>query len=601
MAKHFLELRPRATTAGLGLVICLFLVNASISHRNTQRLKSVDFHIVQGQTMLTTLEEVLASVTAAETRERGFLITGDETYLKSYDDAASQAARALATLDRLIAGEPGEQTAATSLRKLVDDRLAELRTAIAARRTGGFAEAQAAVLNNHGRELMRTMRTLVDDLQRRQHAKLRAWTAESQRSERITTITDLAGTLMGVGTVGLAYLLFRRERRQRERADDAGRQLAAIVESSDDAIVGETLEGVIVSWNAGAERIYGYSAAEAIGQTIFMICPPEVMGEAQHNLELVGRGIRIEPFESQRLCKDGRKISVSVSISPIRDASGRVVGASRISRDITQQRLLQREVLEIAAREQQRIGQDLHDGAGQELTGLAMLAAQLSEDLSGLRLTQAAAAAKIVRGLEEALDHVRALAKGLVPVEVDAEGLMAALAELAARADELGGVRCEFRCDKPVSISDNQTATQLYRLAQEAVTNALKHARAREIAIDLKAEHNIVTLSVADDGQGLPEPMAPTAGSGLRIMRYRAELIGAEFRLAPNRPHGTVVVCTLAQQQPAFSQQESAAQESRNFSHAKTGNDGIHARGMSDLRSWYGPPLNCAAGDQAEE
>jgi len=241
-------------------------------------------------------------------------------------------------------------------------------------------------------------------------------------------------------------------------------------------------------------------------------------------------------------------------------------------------------VLEIAASEQRRIGQDLHDGAGQELTGLAMLAAQLSEDLSALKLAQAAAADKIVRGLEEALDHVRALARGLVPVEVDAEGLMAALAELAARTDELGGVRCDFRCDEPVSIGDNQTATQLYRLAQEAVTNALKHSRARKIVIELNAAENIVTLSVADDGQGVPDLFSPNVGSGLRIMRYRAELIGAEFRLARNEPRGTIVACTVTQQQPTSSQHENAAQEPRDFSHAKTGNDVIYASASSDLR-----------------
>lgn len=584
MAKHLVWLRPGAATAGLGLVVCLFLANAWIAEYNTRRLKSNDSQVIEVHTVLTTLQEVLAAVTEAETRERGFIITNDETYLKPFDAAASRAASALAQLDRLIGDDPSRQSAVESLRQRVETRLDELRVAIVARRTEGFAGAQAAVLNNQGRQLMREMRGLVDELKRQQRAKLQALSAQSQRSEDIATVTDVVGTLMGIGTVGLAYLLFRRELRHRERADDAWRRLAAIVESSDDAIVGETLDGMIVSWNAGAERIYGYSAAEAIGQTIFLICPPDAIAEAQRNLERVEQGIRIEPFESQRLRKDGRKISVSVSISPIRDAAGRVIGASRISRDITQQRLLQREVLEIAAREQQRIGQDLHDGAGQELTGLAMLAAQLSEDLSALKLTQAAAAAKIVRGLEEALDHVRALAKGLVPVEVDAEGLMAALAELAARTDELGGVRCEFRCDEPVSIGDNQTATQLYRLAQEAVTNALKHARAHKIVIDLIAAENVVTLSVADDGQGFSESLASTAGSGLRIMRYRAELMGAEFRLARNEPHGTVVACTLTQHQSTSSQHESAAQESRDFSHAKTGNDVIYASASSDLR-----------------
>ena len=589
MAKHLISLRPGSATVGLALVICLFLANAWIAEHNTRRLKSNDSRVIEAHTVFRRLEEVLAAVTEAETRERGFIITNDETYLKPFEAAASRAADALGELDRLDDDDRSQQLTVASLRQRVEARLDELRVAVVARRTEGFAAAQAAVLNNQGRRLMREMRGLVDELKRQQRAKLQALTAQSQHSESIATISDVIGTLMGIGAVGLAYLLFRRELRHRERADDASRRLAAIVESSDDAIVGETLDGAIVSWNAGAERIYGYTAADAVGQTIFMICPPEAMAEAQRNLERVGRGEHIDPFESQRLRKDGRKIIVSVSISPIRDAAGTVIGASRISRDITQQRLLQREVLEIAASEQRRIGQDLHDGAGQELTGLAMLTAHLSEDLTALKLPQAATAAKIAQGLEQALDHVRALSKGLIPVEVDADGLMLALAELAARTDDLGGVACEFHCQDPVSINDNQTAAQLYRLAQEAVTNALKHARARKIVISLAASGDAVTLSIADDGRGFSqEPPCATAGSGLRIMRYRAELIGAEFQLAPNRPQGALVTCSLTQQQPALPQIEGAAQHSRVFSYVKTRNDRIHAHGCDDLRSWYG-------------
>src|SRR4029077_1159699 len=107
----------------------------------------------------------------------------------------------------------------------------------------------------------------------------------------------------------------------------------------------------------------------------------------------------------------------------IKDGAGAVIGASAIARDVTERKELQREVLEIAAREQQRIGQDLHDATGQELTGLAMMAERLTGELAGQSLPQAGAAAKIVDGLEQALEHVRALSKGLVPVEVDAEGL----------------------------------------------------------------------------------------------------------------------------------------------------------------------------------
>lgn len=545
--KYRPSLRPKATTAGLALVVCFFLANASVSEYNRRRLAGNDAQIVRAQTVLTALEEVLATVTEAEAAERGFLITGDDSYLHRYHAAIDRVSGIFIRLADLIGGQAAWKAALDSLQADVEARLEELSVAIALRQSAGLESAREAILNHNGRQLMREMRRLVDKMQGHQRTLLVKWTAESQRTVRVATLTDVVDMLLGIATVALAYFLFRREWRQRERADDALRRLAAIVESSDDAIVGETLDGTIVTWNAGAERIYGFSRAEAIGQQIFLICPTETIDDVRLNLAKVANGERIEPFESQRMRKDGSKITVSISVSPIRDASGTVIGASRISRDITQQKLLQREVLEIASREQQRLGQDLHDGTGQELTGLAMLAADLCEDLRALALPQAGVAAKVVRGLEQALDHVRLLAKGLVPVVVDADGLMVALAELAARTDELSSVVCEFHCAEPVSIADNQVATQLFRLSQEAVANALRHASADRIVIALRSVGDFIMLSISDDGRGLAEPLDELSGSGLRIMRYRADLIGAKFEIAPNRPCGTVVSCLLTQ------------------------------------------------------
>ena len=232
-----------------------------------------------------------------------------------------------------------------------------------------------------------------------------------------------------------------------------------------------------------------------------------------------------------------------------RGADGKVIGASAIARDVTERKTLQREVLAIAGEEQRRIGQDLHDGTGQELTGLAMLSQRLAGALAGKALPDAELAGKIVDGLEQALRNVRALSKGLVPVEVDAEGLMAALADLMARAGELHDLRCAFECQQPVRILDNQTATHLYQMSQEALTNALKHGNPTHIAVSLKAAGDLVTLEIADDGDGLGDAPRSAAGMGLRIMRYRAELIGAKLAIEPNVPHGTRIVCTLNHRQ----------------------------------------------------
>ncbi len=268
-------------------------------------------------------------------------------------------------------------------------------------------------------------------------------------------------------------------------------------------------------------------------------------------MDRVRRGEHIEHFETTRVRKDGQRIDVSLRISPLKDRSGVVIGASAIARDVTERKLLQREVLEVAAREQQRIGQDLHDGTGQELTGLAMVAERLTGELARQSVPQAALAARIVEGLEEALGHVRDLSKGLVPVELDADGLMASLAELTARTSELPDVRCTFECDRPVRILDNQAATHLYRLSQEAVTNALKHGHANHIIIKLTDDREFITLQIEDNGRGFNnEP--DSAGIGLRIMAYRAELIRGHLTIGRAAPHGTLIVCKLPRQQVAW-------------------------------------------------
>ena len=537
----------KATAVGLTLIVLLLIVNMLVSQWNTRRVIENGHKVAHTQRVLTTLEEVLARVTEAETSERGFLITSDDKYLATYQSAINRTGETLERLRNLTADDPTQAGRIRALQARVQARFDELRQAIAAHHSGGFDAARYSVSTNHGRELMGEMLELVGTMQADEEAALAKRSDESQRSARVTMITDLVGSLLGIGMVGVATLLFRRELAQRQRAQDTGMRLAAIVESSDDAIVSKTLDGLIMSWNAGARRIYGYTAEEVIGRPIALLCPRERSDEIQYNLDRVRRGEHIEHFETIRIRKDGQRIDVSLRISPLKDSSGTVIGASAIARDITERKVLQREVLEIAAREQQRIGQDLHDGTGQELTGLAMVAERLKGDLQHQHLPQAATAARIVDGLEEALNHVRSLSKGLVPVELDAEGLMAALDELAERTSQLPDVDCTLECDEPVHILDNQTATHLYRLSQEAVTNALKHGRARRITLKLSSDREFVTLQITDDGRGFDKER-DAVGIGLRIMAFRAELIRGNLTIGQVRPHGTSITCKLPRQ-----------------------------------------------------
>jgi signal transduction histidine kinase len=213
--------------------------------------------------------------------------------------------------------------------------------------------------------------------------------------------------------------------------------------------------------------------------------------------------------------------------------------------EIAQRHRLEQEVLEIAALEQRRIGQELHDGVGQELTGLCMLADDLAEVLGERSAEQAQMAHRIAQSLKSALAQVRALSRGLIPVEVDAEGLMAALTELTDRIGKLHDISCTFEYLEPVLVEDNFTATQLYRIAQEAITNALKHSKADNIRVSLEIRDRCLTLRIADDGIGLTELVKRLEGMGLHIMKYRASQIGAQLSIRPGPAGGTIVTCTL--------------------------------------------------------
>lgn len=531
---------------GLALIAALFLANLFVSQRNVRRLVENGHRVARAQEVLTTLEEVLDVATRAETTARGYVITGDATYLDAYSRSVRAAADTLEKLEKLTT-DGSRHSRIGDLKALSRARFDSLKSGIALRQKEGFEAAKRQIATNQGRDVMTRLRGLVGEMQSREREELAARARESRRSAAFTTLSGLAGAIMGFSMVGAAYFLFQRDLKHRTRAEEASRRLAALVESSDDAIMGLTVDGVITTWNAGSQRLYGFAAHEMIGQEVFALCAADRRDELRSNLERVREGVRVEHFETVWLSKSGRRIDVSVIISAVKDARDAVVGASAISHDITERKLLRREVLDIAAREQRRIGQDLHDGAGQELTGLSMLSERLANELAARGLPQADAACKIGDGLQKVLDHIRALARGLAPVEVDGAGLMAALTELAMRTCELHDVHCTFRCDEPVRILDDQTAMHLYRMSQEAVTNAVKHGAPRNISIALASDGDLVALTIADDGRGFARLPHRTAGSGLRIMRYRAELIGASLTFAPGKPHGAVLTCTLRQ------------------------------------------------------
>jgi PAS domain S-box-containing protein len=207
---------------------------------------------------------------------------------------------------------------------------------------------------------------------------------------------------------------------------------------------------------------------------------------------------------------------------------------------------LERQLLEITDREQARIGQDIHDGLCQHLVSLAFDANSLARDLSRRRRAQAPMARRMAQLADQAITETRQLARGLFPVRLESEGLPSALEELAKSTRDRFKVRCLFRSNGTATVPSGTIATHLYRIAQEAVANAVKHSQARVISIDLSAHDDQLWLKVQDDGMGLPSGTPKRAeGMGLHIMDYRARSIGGTLRLAARPRGGTLVFCCV--------------------------------------------------------
>ncbi len=333
-------------------------------------------------------------------------------------------------------------------------------------------------------------------------------------------------------------------------------RLAAILDTAADAIITINRQGVIDSINRATLALFGYEREELLGCPIARLIPSVQSAAAPFDMDnylLHQLDRKLETrLETSAMRKNGSMFPIELAFGKV-DHLGLYTG---ILRDISERKRFQAHLLEIAAEEQTRIGQELHDGTQQELTGLTLFAGAICDLLhtavppkspSGRewriadqvfgRLKQSTE--KLLHGLKIANQHVHELSHGIMPVQIDSEGLRSALAELANTTNELQNIRCRFACSGVSSIPNNLIATQLYRIAQESLNNALKHAAPDLIEILLTQEHQKITLEIRDNGVGLnsaspPEEPIRGRGIGLRIMEYRASVLGGTLEFENN-------------------------------------------------------------------
>jgi PAS domain S-box-containing protein len=328
----------------------------------------------------------------------------------------------------------------------------------------------------------------------------------------------------------------------RKQARDAERGLAAVVKSTLAAIVVLDGDGTIHHWNQGAERLYGYTAAEACGKCINMLIPPDKSDEFAGLFRHIRSGAVIGEHETVQLHKDGSHIDVSLALSLIVDGSFGPVRISYICRDIRGRKMFEKQMAELVDTERQRLARELHETVGQECSAISVLAAALKQQLGDIPRCK-----EIVDRLaycaETAKSRLRRSAKGLVPVDLDAAGLRVALEDLAEETSRSHEIECRHECPASISLHDNFVATQLYLIIREAVQIAVRRSSIKQIVIEVE-ESDGLRIHVHDDGtrQCTDED---ANGMGLHIMRHRCGLIGGQLQCSSHKDGGTTVTLFL--------------------------------------------------------
>jgi len=352
------------------------------------------------------------------------------------------------------------------------------------------------------------------------------------------------------GVVATAHDIRDLKRIEKE-LEESKAQAQAILETTADGIITVDDGGCIVSFNKAASRIFGYSDDEIIGTNVNVLMPD--MHKVNHNgflqhyldrkYEEAG-GYRRELTGKQ---KDGTLFPMEVSVSEVQWNGHRLF--TGVVNDISERRRLEKEILRISEEERRNLGQDLHDGLGQMLTGISLISQNLARRLKSEGVEGADEVEEISNLVKEADGYAKALAHGLVHVNFDEQGLQAVLTQLSNQAKKFFNVECSFdnKCERIVD--NNMQAMHLYRIAQEAISNAVKHGKADKIKIELSNSDGRIRLAIIDDGIGFANTTAgkKNKGMGIHIMKYRANILSGRLEIKQTDENQTSIVCSIPQ------------------------------------------------------
>jgi PAS domain S-box-containing protein len=334
-------------------------------------------------------------------------------------------------------------------------------------------------------------------------------------------------------------------RRQLQAKADLQERYEDLFENANDMVFTHDLSGRITSMNRAGETLLQQSRDTIVGRNLLDLICEEERPQAAKWLQQVVSGSEAPTSEWNFVSASGNRLKLEIN-SRVVEHSASMVEVAGTARDITERKRLEKEILDISNREQRRIGHDLHDGVCQQLAAIAYRADMVADELREKNSAVSSAVEHLGKLVTDTIHQTRTVARGLFPVRLEENGLASALEELAANTGKFFKIDCRFQCDDELPALEHGAELHLYYIAQEAVVNAAKHGKARMVNVSLTRSGDGFVLSVQDDGPGFQPSAVNGTGMGVRIMRYRARVIGATLETQSQPGKGTTVTCAFS-------------------------------------------------------
>jgi PAS domain S-box-containing protein len=553
-----------AFSIAIALVAGINVLWWKLDHNATREADLVD-HTHQ---IITPLEEILSRASDMLVGQRGFALTHDKEYLQPYFNATNRMPVLVQSLQTLTQDNPVQRTNLAGLEILLANHEIMSRQHID-ELVHGDPLAPDLEFRRKVKESLDAIRTAVASMVAQENQLLILRRAELEHDGRLVALTNISSGVVSIALlISVFTALWRENSRRRvveaelwesrkelenrvqERTLSLSRSEQRLRLAQQAAHIGAfdwNLTTQVDTWTPELEAMYGLPSGgfNQKQQTWVELIHPEDRAEAAALVErAMETGLPVEG-EWRVIWPDGSVHWLFGRWQVFKDETGKPRTMTGVNIDVTERKRLERGIIEASDREMRRIGHDLHDGVGQQLTALALLCASLQQEIKISAPQFADPLKNIGSELHNVIRQIRMLSHGLAPVSFEDTGLTEALRRLASNTSAAARVQCEFEEAANDIACDSDIAAQLYRIGQEAVTNALKHSRASKIRISLQSNRDRTELSVSDNGQGFPQLPSNGHGLGMHAMKYRADVIGAELHIASEAGKGTSITCTV--------------------------------------------------------